>query len=89
MTDVKTTAAYLLFYKRRRTEVETQSVEEIIAEAKEKQQAAQPIQEVFQPQQVAYSSDQESDDDPHKAIGEDEPIIEFVQSSTTQDIDTD
>ncbi|KAI8372393.1 hypothetical protein BD560DRAFT_394819 [Blakeslea trispora] len=53
VSDVKTTAAYLLFYKRRRVvdKGSTKSVEEIIREANEKQQAAEKQTIVLQPPQ--------------------------------------
>ncbi|KAI9481305.1 MAG: hypothetical protein EXX96DRAFT_210288 [Benjaminiella poitrasii] len=55
ISDVKTSAAYLLFYKRRRSDNEesTRSVEEIIKEAHEKQQAAETNAIVFEPPKVA------------------------------------
>lgn len=73
-----------MFYKRRRplNEEATQTVEEIIQKAQEKQQAAEDkIVELPQQQPVPlndYSSSDE-DDNPHKVMGQDEPIIEFTQ----------
>ncbi|KAI9261956.1 hypothetical protein EDC94DRAFT_541251 [Helicostylum pulchrum] len=68
---VKTNAAYLLFYKRRRQVTsETKDVETIIQEAKERQQAAEEAN-IFTPTETS------SDDNPHQVTGEDQPIKEY------------
>ncbi|GAN07744.1 ubiquitin carboxyl-terminal hydrolase 4 isoform X2 [Mucor ambiguus] len=63
VNDVKTTAAYLLFYKRRRplSEDPTRTIEEILKEAQEKQQVAELKEQQERQQQQP----------------EDEPIVEF------------
>ncbi|KAK4516826.1 Ribosomal_L14e domain-containing protein [Mucor velutinosus] len=76
VNDVKTTAAYLLFYKRRRplNEDPTRTVEEILKEAQEKQQAAELKEQLHQPDEpivefsnhntvAGYSSSEEEQDD--------------------------
>lgn len=75
-----------MFYKRRRplNEEATQTVKEIIQKAQEKQQAAEDKivglpQQQQQPVPLNDYSSLDEDDNPHKVMRQDEPIIEFTQ----------
>ncbi|CAO3674104.1 unnamed protein product [Rhizopus stolonifer] len=84
VSEIKTTAAYLLFYKRRRNqEGDTKSVEEILQEVKEKQQAAETS---------TYQEPSEMAEDTNHGMVEDinqknEDVDMFANSEDAENID--
>lgn len=93
VNDVKTTAAYLLFYKRRRplNQDPTRTVEEILKEAQEKQQAAEleqqpqdePIVEFSNHNIVPGYSSSSSSEDEQQEMNHHEPAQQPSDSIVT------